>query len=119
MDGHAIDADVSEYPGRVKAAHATITLMSTFGGTASVFESVSVSLEPPIGARILRVQTIVLKTVPLRSAETWRFPKHFDEGGFSKNRRLRNHRIAIAQVPSSRILTVCGEVAERLKAAVC
>ena len=36
-----------------------------------------------------------------------------------KNRRLRNHQVAIEQVPSSRILTVCGEVAERLKAAVC
>jgi hypothetical protein len=47
------------------------------------------------------------------------FPSKFTEGGGSKNRRVRERKSAISQVLISRTLTVCGEVAERLKAAVC
>ena len=39
--------------------------------------------------------------------------------GGLKNRRLREGKSSITQVPISRTLSVCGEVAERLKAAVC
>jgi hypothetical protein len=43
----------------------------------------------------------------------------FDEGDGLKNRRLRERKSWIRQVLISRTLSVCGEVAERLKAAVC
>ena len=43
----------------------------------------------------------------------------FEEGGGLKNRRLADCKISIGQVLISRTLSVCGEVAERLKAAVC
>ena len=41
------------------------------------------------------------------------------EGGGLKNRRLAACKMSIAEVLISRTLTVYGEVAERLKAAVC
>jgi hypothetical protein len=47
------------------------------------------------------------------------FPREFDEGGGLKNRCRERKKNAIGQVLARRILTVCGEVAERLKAAVC
>jgi len=47
------------------------------------------------------------------------FPGEFDEGGGLKNRRLARRKSASRQVLISRTLSVCGEVAERLKAAVC
>ena len=43
----------------------------------------------------------------------------FVEGDGLKNRRLRQCKMRIRQVLISRILSACGEVAERLKAAVC
>jgi hypothetical protein len=43
----------------------------------------------------------------------------FGEGGGLKNRRLRQCKISTREVLLSVTLTVCGEVAERLKAAVC
>ena len=43
----------------------------------------------------------------------------FDEGDGLKNRRLAQEKSASRQVLISRTLTDCGEVAERLKAAVC
>jgi hypothetical protein len=43
----------------------------------------------------------------------------FDEGDGLKTRRLRARKSSIPQVLISRTLSVCGEVAERLKAAVC
>jgi hypothetical protein len=52
-------------------------------------------------------------------AKSGGIPVGFDEGGGLKNRRLAARKSAITQVPLSRILSVCGEVAERLKAAVC
>jgi hypothetical protein len=36
-----------------------------------------------------------------------------------KNRRLRQCKMSISEVLISATLSVCGEVAERLKAAVC
>ena len=47
------------------------------------------------------------------------FGASFVEGGGLKNRCRECKKIAIAQLLVYRILTVCGEVAERLKAAVC
>jgi len=47
------------------------------------------------------------------------FSVEFDEGGGLKNRRLAACKMSIAEVLISRTLSVCGEVAERLKAAVC
>jgi hypothetical protein len=47
------------------------------------------------------------------------FPVEFAEGDGSKNRRLAPCKMLIGQVLISRTLSVCGEVAERLKAAVC
>jgi len=47
------------------------------------------------------------------------FPVEFDEGDGLKNRRLDKCKMLIGQVLISRTLTDCGEVAERLKAAVC
>jgi len=47
------------------------------------------------------------------------FRAEFDEGGGLKNRRRGQCKMWIRQVLISRTLTDCGEVAERLKAAVC
>ena len=47
------------------------------------------------------------------------FTVEFDEGGGLKNRSGFERKTAIRQVLISRTLSVCGEVAERLKAAVC
>ena len=47
------------------------------------------------------------------------FTQHFDSGGFRKTVAFGTLEIPIMQVPFSRIFSVCGEVAERLKAAVC
>jgi hypothetical protein len=43
----------------------------------------------------------------------------FDDGGGLKNRRLGAGKMSISQILISRALNGCGEVAERLKAAVC
>jgi hypothetical protein len=43
----------------------------------------------------------------------------FDKDDGSKNRRLGACKMSIGEVLISRTLSVCGEVAERLKAAVC
>jgi hypothetical protein len=51
-----------------------------------------------------------------RSAD---FPARFIQGDGLKNRRLGQCKISIGQVLISRTLTVCGEVAEWPKAAVC
>jgi hypothetical protein len=47
------------------------------------------------------------------------FAALFAPGDGLKNRRLAQRKTAITQVLVSRILSVRGEVAERLKAAVC
>jgi hypothetical protein len=47
------------------------------------------------------------------------FPVEFHEGGGLKNRRLRQCKMSISEVLISVTLSVRGEVAERLKAAVC
>jgi hypothetical protein len=47
------------------------------------------------------------------------FSPKFVEGGGLKTRRLAECKMSIGQVLISRTRTVCGEVAERLKAAVC
>jgi hypothetical protein len=47
------------------------------------------------------------------------FPVEFDEGDGSKNRSRFDRKRWIRQVLISRTLIVRGEVAERLKAAVC
>jgi hypothetical protein len=47
------------------------------------------------------------------------FSPEFGKHGGLKNRRLRERKSSITQVLISRTLSVCGEVAERLKAAVC
>jgi hypothetical protein len=52
-------------------------------------------------------------------ADSGDFPVEFDKGGGLKNRRLHERKGSIRQVLLSPTLSVCGEVAERLKAAVC
>ena len=47
------------------------------------------------------------------------FPVEFDEGDGLKNRCTSERKSWILQVLISRTLNDCGEVAERLKAAVC
>jgi hypothetical protein len=47
------------------------------------------------------------------------FSAEFDEGGGVKNRCGSARKSQIRHVLISRTLNVCGEVAERLKAAVC
>jgi hypothetical protein len=47
------------------------------------------------------------------------FPVEFDEGDGLKNRRLGQCKMWIRQMLISRTLSAYGEVAERLKAAVC
>jgi hypothetical protein len=47
------------------------------------------------------------------------FPPEIGKHGGLKNRRLHERKSQIRQVLISRTLSVCGEVAERLKAAVC
>ena len=51
--------------------------------------------------------------------EIKQFPVEFDEGGGLKHRCMEREKTRFGQLLASRILTVCGEVAERLKAAVC
>ncbi len=53
------------------------------------------------------------------SVQSGDFPVEFDEGGGLKNRCRFERKSWIPQVLTSRTLSVCGEVAERLKAAVC
>ena len=52
-------------------------------------------------------------------AKTGHFPVDVEEGDGLKNRRLRERKSSIGHVPILRTLSLCGEVAERLKAAVC
>jgi hypothetical protein len=52
-------------------------------------------------------------------AKSARFPGGFSEGDGLKNRRLRQCKISIREVLISVRLSLRGEVAERLKAAVC
>jgi len=52
-------------------------------------------------------------------ARNRQFSPEFETCDRSKNRRLRQCKISICEVLISVTLTVCGEVAERLKAAVC
>jgi hypothetical protein len=47
------------------------------------------------------------------------FSGDFETCDGSKNRRLAQCKITIREVLISRTLSACGEVAERLKAAVC
>jgi hypothetical protein len=47
------------------------------------------------------------------------FRSHLTEGDGLKNRCRERQKNAIGQVLACRMLTVCGEVAEKLKAAVC
>ena len=53
------------------------------------------------------------------TAKSGDFPVEFDEGGGLKNRCGFGRKSWIRQVPILRILSFCGEVAERLKATVC
>jgi hypothetical protein len=52
-------------------------------------------------------------------AKNARFSAEYVEGGGLNNRRLRQCKISICEVVISVTLSVRGEVAERLKAAVC
>ena len=52
-------------------------------------------------------------------AKSGDFRAEFDEGGGLLNRCRQSKKSAIEQLFACRILTVCGEVAERPKAAVC
>jgi hypothetical protein len=51
--------------------------------------------------------------------EMTEFQAEFDEGDGLKNRCTSRRKSWISQVLISRTLSACGEVAERLKAAVC
>jgi hypothetical protein len=51
-------------------------------------------------------------------AKSGDFSREFDEGGGLKDRHMRKRKSWISQVLISLTLSVCGEVAERLKAAV-
>ena len=61
----------------------------------------------------------VPKLCRLPIAKSADFSGEFDEGDGLKNRRLRQCKISIREVLISLTLSVRGEVAERLKAAVC
>jgi hypothetical protein len=58
-------------------------------------------------------------SVPEVVAEDREFSRKYGIYGGLKNRRLRARKSSSTQVLVSRTLSVCGEVAERLKAAVC
>ena len=66
----------------------------------------------PLSSRVPELRTLVIA----KSAD---FPVEFDDGDGLKNRRLRQCKMSISEVLISATLSVCGEVAERLKAAVC
>src|SRR5258708_1483762 len=66
-----------------------------------------------------RLFTSVPKRVSARHAKSAMFSGDFGNGDGLKTRRLRQCKMWIRQVLISRTLTDCGEVAERLKAAVC
>jgi hypothetical protein len=68
-------------------------------------------------SRCLSTSVPKLGGLQLRNAAI--FWANSDESGGSKNRRLGQRKMWIRQVLISRTLSACGEVAERLKAAVC
>ena len=70
-----------------------------------------------IGAR--RILHTCLRVCPESLQEIANFSPEFGECDGLKNRRLAARKRSIGQVLISRTLSVCGEVAERLKAAVC
>jgi hypothetical protein len=73
-----------------------------------------------ISARpILDVYSRVCPRVGICHREIGRFPVEFNEGGAWKNRCRYERKNSITQVLISRTLSVCGEVAEWPKAAVC
>jgi hypothetical protein len=59
------------------------------------------------------------QTISAAPAKSAIFSGDFETCGGSKNRRLRQCKISISEVLISVTLSVHGEVAERLKAAVC
>ena len=63
-------------------------------------------------SRVRQLRRLVRENGPI-------FQASFGEGGGLKNPCTSFKKNAIGQVFTCRILTVCGEVAERLKAAVC
>ena len=63
-------------------------------------------------ASVLKVRGSLI----VKSGDFW---VEFDEGGGLKSRCLERKKTGFGQLFASRILNVCGEVAERLKAAVC
>ena len=71
--------------------------------------------ESPFSAAIVTS----VPTCPITPTRMRGFPQRSNGCGGFKNRRLAECKISIAQVLISRTLSVCGEVAERLKAAVC
>jgi hypothetical protein len=64
----------------------------------------------------LRVSVLGSHGALVRSSD---FPGEFRDGDGLKNRRLRQCKISIRQVLIQLHLAIAGEVAERLKAAVC
>ena len=73
-------------------------------------------LTPSVCRRFL---TASRRVCPESSPRIADFSREFSIYGGLKNRRLHERKSSIRQVLISRTLTVCGEVAERLKAAVC
>jgi Transposase IS116/IS110/IS902 family len=66
-----------------------------------------------------RLPSRVPKLRTLAIAKWAHFPNETNEGDGSKNRRLRQCKMSMSEVLISVTLSVRGEVAERLKAAVC
>jgi hypothetical protein len=66
-----------------------------------------------------RFSRSVPKTSSVFIARTADFLGEFDDSDGLKNRRRRARKNPITHVLISRMLRSCGEVAERLKAAVC
>jgi hypothetical protein len=60
-----------------------------------------------------------LRVCPKSLQKIASLPPEFGKHGGLKNRRLPEKNTSMTQVPISRTLSVCGEVAEGLKAAVC
>ena len=74
---------------------------------------------PPARLGFVVVSRECAQTPFALAAKTARFSAEFAGGDGLENRRLRQCKISIAEVLISRTLSVRGEMAERLKAAVC
>ena len=117
--GHSASTQLSLDPVQRNPSPPSGQLVGHILGQRARLRGAPVNLQPAIRAHSTGFKSTVPKTVPTRSAKTASFSSGFLRTRIFRNRRLRFGQGVFAEVPRFRILAACGEVAERLKAAVC